>query len=116
MVSDILSSTPSLQGLEENTGFYKRRNISESTHSQQPSSQALLSTEMVAKSEGYSYGNLIAEANKGNVPYSIYVSALLQVVRHCSLCIKHARLTSQMEALEIPYVEGVGLRNASSNI
>ncbi|KAK4596460.1 hypothetical protein RGQ29_014483 [Quercus rubra] len=116
MVSDILSSIPSLQGLEENTGFYKRRKISESTHSQQPSSQALLSTEMVAKSEGYSYGNLIAEANKGNVPSSIYVSALLQVVRHCSLCIKHARLTSQMETLEIPYVEEVGLRNASSNI
>ena len=38
------------------------------------------------------------------------------MVWHCSLCIKHARLTSQMEALDIPYVEEVCLRNASSNL
>ncbi|CAI9781699.1 unnamed protein product [Fraxinus pennsylvanica] len=57
-----------------------------------------------------------AEANKGNAPSSIYVSVLLHVVRHCSLCIKHARLTSQMDALDLPYVEEVGLRSASSNL
>ncbi|KAJ8573003.1 hypothetical protein K7X08_009514 [Anisodus acutangulus] len=68
------------------------------------------------KTEEYSYGSLIAEANKGNAPSSIYVSSLLHVVRHCSLCIKHARLTSQMEALDIPYVEEVGLRSGSLNL
>lgn len=83
---------------------------------QQPTSQVLKSSEIISKSETYSYGNLIAEANKGNVPSGIYVSALLHVVRHSSLCIKHAKLTSQMEELDIPYVEEVGLRNASSNI
>ncbi|KAK4852737.1 hypothetical protein QYF36_026620 [Acer negundo] len=116
-VSDMLSLIPSLQDIEVAAEFgNKRRKISESAHAQQPSSQALVTAEMVTKTEGYSYGNLIAEANKGNAPSSIYVSALLHVVRHCSLCIKHARLTSQMESLEIPYVEEVGLRSASSNI
>ncbi|KAI7986560.1 Mediator of RNA polymerase II transcription subunit 14 [Camellia lanceoleosa] len=71
---------------------------------------------MIGKTEGYSYASLIVEANKGNAPSSIYVSALLHVVKHCSLCIKHARLSSQMDALDIPYVEEVGLRNASSNL
>lgn len=107
---------PSLQGLEATTGFSKRRKISESAYAQHSSSQVPITTEMVTKTEGYTYANLIAEANKGNAPSSIYVSALLHVVRHCSLCIKHARLTSQMEALDIPYVEEVGLRSASSNI
>lgn len=115
-VSDMLDLIPSLQNLEASTRFYKRRKISESAHTLQPLSQALISSEIACKTEGYSYGNLIAEANKGNAPSSVYVSALLHVVRHCSLCIKHARLTSQMEALDIPYVEEVGLRNASSNL
>ncbi|XP_071733743.1 mediator of RNA polymerase II transcription subunit 14-like [Rutidosis leptorrhynchoides] len=60
--------------------------------------------------------NLIQEANKGDEPSSIYVSVLLHVARHCSLSIKHAQLTSQMKSLNIPYVEEVGLRTASSNI
>ncbi|KAG6645446.1 mediator of RNA polymerase II transcription subunit 14 isoform X2 [Carya illinoinensis] len=115
-VFDVLNLIPSLQGLEAASRFCKRRKISEYAHALHPSSQAPISTEMVTKMEGYSYGNLIAEANKGNASSSIYVSALLHVVRHCSLSIKHARLTSQMEALDIPYVEEVGLRNASSNI
>ncbi|KAA8544913.1 hypothetical protein F0562_019692 [Nyssa sinensis] len=115
-VSDMLNFIPSLQCLDANAGVYKRRKITESACTQQTSLQALISSEMIVKTEGYSYANLIAEANKGNGPSSIYVSALLHVVRHCSLCIKHARLTSQMEALDIPYVEEVGLRNASSNL
>lgn len=116
-VSDMLSLIPSLQGLEANLVACRRRKISgiTSTLTQQSSSQALVSVESV-RTSAYSYGNLLAEANKGNVPSSIYVLALLHVVRHCSLGIKHARLTSQIEALDIPYVEEVGLRNASSNI
>lgn len=115
-VSDMLNLIPSLKGVEANSGFCKRRKISEMAGAQKSSPQLLMPMEMVSKSDGYSYGNLIAEANKGNASSSIYVSALLHVVRHCSLCIKHARLTSQMEALDIPYVEEVGLRSASSSI
>ncbi|XVF06316.1 hypothetical protein REPUB_Repub06bG0036900 [Reevesia pubescens] len=115
-VSDMLSLIPSLQGIDADARFSKRRKSSDVAYTQQPSSQVLIPSEMISKTEAYSYGNLIAEANKGNAPSSIYVSALLHVVRHSSLCIKHARLTSQMEELHIPYVEEVGLRNASSNI
>ncbi|XP_022719144.1 mediator of RNA polymerase II transcription subunit 14-like [Durio zibethinus] len=115
-VSTILSLIPSLQRIEAGAGFSKRRKASDVAHTQQPSSQVLIASEMISKTEAYSYGNLIAEANKGNAVSSIYVSALLHVVRHSSLCIKHARLTSQMEELDIPYVEEVDLRNASSNI
>lgn len=115
-VSDMLSLIPSLEVIKADAGFYKRRKTSDMSNTQQPSLQVLKSSEMISKTEAYSYGNLIAEANKGNAPSSIYVSALLHVVRHSSLCIKHARLTSQMEDLDIPYVEEVGLRNASSNI
>lgn len=114
-LSDLLDSLPSLQAMESNEGSHKRRKLVESgTHL--PKSLMLISSDISGKAEEYSYGSLIAEANKGNAPSSIYVSSLLHVVRHCSLCIKHARLTSQMEALEIPYVEEVGLRSASSNL
>ncbi|XP_023547307.1 mediator of RNA polymerase II transcription subunit 14-like [Cucurbita pepo subsp. pepo] len=112
---DVLSLIPSLKGIDAPNGLSKRRKVLESARFTKPSSQLLISKEMVSKTE-YSYGNLIAEANKGSAPSSTYVSALLHVIRHCSLCIKHARLTSQMDALDIPYVEEVGLRNASTNI
>ncbi|KAJ7978113.1 mediator of RNA polymerase II transcription subunit 14 [Quillaja saponaria] len=115
-LSDMLSLIPSLQNLEADSGLYKRRKTSDSIYAQSSASEALIATEMISKAKGYSYGNLVAEANKGNAPSSIYISVLLHVVRHSSLCIKHARLTSQMEALAITYVEEVGLRNPSSNI
>ncbi|XP_027349366.1 mediator of RNA polymerase II transcription subunit 14 isoform X2 [Abrus precatorius] len=114
--SDMLNLIPSLQGVGNNSGLCKRRKISDSSDSQLSLPQGVISAEMIPKTEGYSYGSLIAEANKGNVPSCIYIAALLHVVRHCSLCIKHARLTSQMDALDISYVEEVGLRSASSNI
>ncbi|KAK3043115.1 hypothetical protein RJ639_000004 [Escallonia herrerae] len=116
-ISDMLNIISSLHCLEfSGGGSSKRRKIGEPDCAQQPVSRTLISAEMISKTEGYSYANLIAEANKGNAPSNIYVSALLHVVRHCSLCIKHARLTSQMEALDIPNTEEVGLRNASSNL
>ncbi|CAI9786128.1 unnamed protein product [Fraxinus pennsylvanica] len=114
--SDVVKFLPSLNHLEVNEGANKRRKIMEPAHAQLPPSQMLISSETSCNTKNYSYGNLIAEANKGNAPSSIYVSVLLHVVRHCSLCIKHARLTSQMDALDIPYVEEVGLRSASSNL
>ncbi|RDX85457.1 Mediator of RNA polymerase II transcription subunit 14, partial [Mucuna pruriens] len=114
--SDMLTLIPSLQGVENNPGISKRRKISDSSGCQLSLPQGAMSAEMIPKTEGYSYGSLIAEANRGNAPSSIYIAALLHVVRHCSLCVKHARLTSQMDALDISYVEEVGLRSASSNI
>ncbi|XP_042478641.1 mediator of RNA polymerase II transcription subunit 14-like isoform X2 [Macadamia integrifolia] len=112
-VSDILKFIPSLQGVECTSQFSKRRKISESASSRPPASQAHSSSEVICKP---TYGSLLAEANKGSAPSNIYVTALLHVVRHCSLCIKHARLTSQMDTLDIPYVEEVGLRTPSSNL
>lgn len=110
--SDMLNLIPSLQGVQNNRGVCKRRKISDASGCQLSLPQGAMSTEMIPKIEGYSYGSLIAEANKGNAPSGIYIAALLHVVRHCSLCIKHARLTNQMDALDISYVEEVGLRNA----
>ncbi|XP_021742254.1 mediator of RNA polymerase II transcription subunit 14-like [Chenopodium quinoa] len=109
-VSDMLNSLPSLWGLVD--GVSKRRKLLNDQHS--VNSDIPLNT--ICNPEGYTYGDLLAEANKGNAPSGVYVSALLHVVRHCSLCIKHAMLTSQMEALDIPYVEEIGLRNATVNI
>ncbi|XLR35608.1 hypothetical protein HN51_044975 [Arachis hypogaea] len=102
--SDMLNFIPYLQGLENNSAICKRRKILDSSGSQLSLPQGVVPTEMISRAEGYSYGSLIAEANKGNAPSSIYIAALLHVVRHCSLCIKHARLTSQMDSLDISYV------------
>ncbi|KAG8391030.1 hypothetical protein BUALT_Bualt01G0145600 [Buddleja alternifolia] len=115
-VSDMLKSLPSLAYQEVNQGSNKRRKVQGVLHAQLPPTLSPNSCDRPSKTEGLSFANLIAEANKGNTSPSIYVSALLHIVRHCSLCIKHARLTSQMEALDIPYVEEVGLRSASSNL
>ncbi|XP_026422709.1 mediator of RNA polymerase II transcription subunit 14-like [Papaver somniferum] len=115
-IDDLLKLIPSLHGEEVNAPVVsKRRKISDPVR-HLPSSQAVCSSDVIGQFEVYNYGNLIAEANKGSVPSSIYVTALLHVVRHCSLCIKHARLTSQMDALDITYVEESGLQAPSSNI
>ncbi|KAL5988888.1 hypothetical protein ACLOJK_026990 [Asimina triloba] len=112
-LSDVLKHIPSLRGVEASTDVRKRRKISDSANSLPAVSEPAL---LPGKSEGYTYGSVLDEANHGRAPSSIYVTAFLHVVRHCSLCIKHARLTSQMEALDIPYVEEVGLRIPSSNL
>ncbi|XP_010418480.1 PREDICTED: mediator of RNA polymerase II transcription subunit 14-like [Camelina sativa] len=120
-VSDLLRLIPSLLGVQGVATPNKRIKISESqselVKSWSPTSQTL-STAMTTstKTIGCSYGNLIAEANKGNAPSSVFVYALLHVVRHSSLSLKHAKLTSQMDALDIQYVEEVGLRDAFSDI
>ncbi|KAL1544325.1 Mediator of RNA polymerase II transcription subunit 14, variant 2 [Salvia divinorum] len=115
-VLDMLKSLPTLHSLEMNESSNKRRKIKEVPQAQLPPTQSIISCDHPNKTGGHSFANLIAEANKGSASPGIYVSALLHIVRHCSLCIKHARLTSQMEALDIPYVEEVGLRSASSNL
>ncbi|XP_008788456.2 mediator of RNA polymerase II transcription subunit 14-like isoform X2 [Phoenix dactylifera] len=114
-LSDFLTLIPSFQRLKSSTKQCKRRKISESVHCHPTASHALSSVR-TCRSSGYMYGNLLAEPNHGITPSNIYVSVLLHVVRHYSLCIKHAQLTSQMDALDIPYVEEVGLRTPSSNL
>lgn len=112
-ISAMMQSLPSLEYLEVSN---KRRKTSGLSHLQLPPRQPLISCVHPSKTEGYSFANLIAEAHKGNASPSVYVSILLHIVRHCSLCIKHAQLTSQMDVLDIPYVEEVGLRSTSSNL
>ncbi|CAN8260433.1 unnamed protein product [Cochlearia groenlandica] len=120
--SDLLRLIPSLQGVEGIFIPNKRSKTSEMVQNELVKSDApeshTLSTVVATstKTIGCSYGNLLAEANKGNAPSSVFVYALLHVVRHSSLSIKHAKLTSQMEALDIQYVEEMGLRDAFSDI
>ncbi|XP_076892712.1 mediator of RNA polymerase II transcription subunit 14-like [Bidens hawaiensis] len=106
---DVLDLLPSLRSSDILERSSKRRKLTNAI----PTQNQLAN---VSNIEKYRFVNRIAEANKGDAPSSIYVSALLHVIRHCSLCIKHARLTSQMDALHIPYAEEIGLRTASSNI
>ncbi|XP_010909256.1 mediator of RNA polymerase II transcription subunit 14 isoform X2 [Elaeis guineensis] len=114
-LSDFLTLIPSFQGLKSSTEQRKRKKISDSIHCH-PTASLAFSSVRTCRSSGYMYGNLLAEPNHGITPSNIYVSILLHVVRHYSLCIKHAQLTSQMDALDIPYVEEVGLRTPSSNL
>ncbi|KAG9451717.1 hypothetical protein H6P81_004621 [Aristolochia fimbriata] len=116
-LSDIVKLIPSLQGVEPESGsLEKRRKVMATSSHPDPSLSYYYPSLLSSKNDGFTYGAIVAEANHGCAPPSVYVTAFLHVVRHCSLCIKHARLTSQMEALDIPYVEGVGLRTPSSNL
>ncbi|XP_057826990.2 mediator of RNA polymerase II transcription subunit 14 [Cryptomeria japonica] len=114
-LSDIVHSIPSLQRISAYGESQKKRKTSESGDTQHAAVQLNTSGTM-GKFVGRTCGSILREANHGKAPSSIYVSALLQVIRHCSLCIKHARLTGQMEVLNIPYVEDVGLRKPSADL
>ncbi|XP_066397211.1 mediator of RNA polymerase II transcription subunit 14 isoform X2 [Miscanthus floridulus] len=110
-LSDFLPSIPSLRGLQASE---PRKRIKKSE-----SVQNLLSLQAhfsnLQSRVSLTYGDVLAERNNC-VPATIYASVLLHVIRHCSLCIKHAQLTAQMDSLAIPYVEEVGLRTPSSNL
>ncbi|KAF8650203.1 hypothetical protein HU200_064058 [Digitaria exilis] len=108
-LSDFLPSIPSLQGLKPSEPT-KRRKISESVQSPLP--LKAYSSNLQSRAN-LTYGDVLAERNSC-APATIYASVLLHVIRHCSLCIKHAQLTAQMDSLAIPYVEEVGLRTPSS--
>ncbi|KAH9602249.1 hypothetical protein KSS87_015410 [Heliosperma pusillum] len=105
-VSDMLNSLPSLRGLSADVEVSKKRKLLVG----QPLALSAVSSNGIRNAERLSYGDLLAEANRGNAPSGVYISALLHVIRHCSLCIKHARLTTQMDALDIPYFEETGPR------
>ncbi|ERN01440.1 mediator of RNA polymerase II transcription subunit 14 isoform X2 [Amborella trichopoda] len=115
-LSDIIKLVPSLQEIEATTAMRKRRKMSESEIVPFRIAEASTLPASICKTRVLTYGDILDEANHGLAPSSIYATVLLHVVRHCSLCIKHARLTSQMDALDIPYVEEVGLRKPSSNL
>ncbi|THU48882.1 hypothetical protein C4D60_Mb06t03680 [Musa balbisiana] len=112
---DFVKLLPSFQGSEASFPQHKRRKIlklADSSSAASPSLPSILS----CRTGGCTYGDLLAEANHGITPSNLYVSVLLHVVRHCSLCIKHARLTSQMDSQDISYVEEIGLQIPSSNL
>ncbi|VAI17170.1 unnamed protein product [Triticum turgidum subsp. durum] len=111
-LSDFLLDLPSLQGLKSSEPS-KRRKISESAQSSLPL-QAYSSSSQSGTS--LTHGNNILAERNNCVPATVYASVLLHVIRHCSLCIKHAQLTAQMYSSAIPYVEEVGMRSPSSNI
>lgn len=61
------------------------------------------------------YGKLLEEVNNC-ITANIYSSVLLHVIKHCSICIKYAQLTAQMDSRNIPHVEEVGMPTSSSNL
>ncbi|KAL6598037.1 hypothetical protein ACP70R_046458 [Stipagrostis hirtigluma subsp. patula] len=111
-LSDFLPNLPSLQGLRSSEPC-KRRKISESVQSPLPLQTGYPCN--LQSRASLTCGNTPAEGSNC-VSATIYASVLLHVIRHCSLCIKHAQLTAQMDSLAIPYVEEVGLRTPSSNL
>ena len=110
-LSDFLPSIPSLQGLQPSEPR-KLRKISQSVQSPLPLHAYSSSLQSRAS---LTCGDVHEERNNC-VPATIYASVLLHVIRHCSLCIKHAQLTAQMDSLAISYVEEVGLRTPSSTL
>lgn len=110
-LSDVLTSISSLQGLEPSEPR-KQRKISESVEGPLPLRS--YSSNLQSRAS-LTYGDVLEERSNC-VPATMYASVLLHVIRHCSLCIKHAQLTAQMDSLAIPYVEEVGLRIPSSNL
>ncbi|VAH30165.1 unnamed protein product [Triticum turgidum subsp. durum] len=101
-LSEFLLNIPSLQRSIISGGPRKRRKLPEDASSVQ--SRTTLT-----------YGTILREGNCC-ITENIYASVLLQVIKHCSLRIKYAQLTTQMNSLNIPYVEEVGQGTPSSNL
>jgi mediator of RNA polymerase II transcription subunit 14 len=113
-ISEILRYIPSLQGLKTTDDRAKRRKVSEPTKAHHIGAQSYPPMSVNRLPSNLTYGNLLSERNHG-ITASTYSLMLIQVVRQCLLCIKHAQLTSQMDALDISYVEDSGLRSLSSS-
>ncbi|KAJ4783106.1 Mediator of RNA polymerase II transcription subunit 14 [Rhynchospora pubera] len=113
-ISEILCHIPSLQGLKT-TDRAKRRKVSETTSVHHTTPQSYPPVLVNRLPSNLTYGNLLSERNHG-IPASTYSLILIQVVRQCLICIKHAQLTSQMDVLDISYVEDSGLRSLSSSL
>ncbi|BBN19751.1 mediator of RNA polymerase II transcription subunit 14 [Marchantia polymorpha subsp. ruderalis] len=117
---ELLFSLPSIQAVATSGEKVKRRKTeqegSQSLVGQLADVTSFRTLPVLDSFVGQPYSTIVVAANQGKAPMGSYTAVLLQVVRRCWLCIKHARLTRQMDALNIPYVEEVGLRKPSSNL
>jgi mediator of RNA polymerase II transcription subunit 14 len=111
-LSEFLLSIPSLQQSGSSNGPRKRREVPE--HMKAGVLLKALSSCMQS-GKPLTYGNILKDGNHC-VTSSVYASVLRHVIKHCSLCIKYAQLTAQMDSLGIPYVEEVALQSPSSNL
>ena len=107
-LSDILLNIPSLQQSRISDGPRKRRKSSEIMK------DGVLSKEY-SSGKPLTYGNIFTEENH-YVTSANYASVLCHAIKHCSLCIKYAQLTTQMDSLGIPYAEEAELGTPSSNL
>ncbi|XP_039853706.1 mediator of RNA polymerase II transcription subunit 14-like isoform X4 [Panicum virgatum] len=107
-LSDILLNIPSLQQSRISDGPRKRRKSSEIMK------DGALSMEY-SSGKPLTYGNIFTEENHC-VTSAVYTSVLRHAIKHCSLCIKYAQLTTQMDSLGIPYAEEAELGTPSSNL
>lgn len=120
-VADLFNSLSSLQALATSGEREKRRRTTRLEMvtvgaSSQPNSHVPNSTTAPVSQSvlNQSYGNIIRAANQGRASAGAYRAVFQQVEERCRLCIKHARLTRQMDAQRIPYVNEVGLREPST--
>ncbi|MCO5566435.1 hypothetical protein L7F22_020112 [Adiantum nelumboides] len=119
--SDLLLTLPSLQCVKR-TPVSKRRKVGSEGFLQSVESFTITSSDgsgmynIPQISMGQQYSQLIAAANKGKAPLFSYTAFLLQVSRECFSSIKMARLCSQMDALNMSYLEEVGLRKSSNEL
>ncbi|PUZ51069.1 hypothetical protein GQ55_6G142900 [Panicum hallii var. hallii] len=107
-LSEIVLNIPSLQQSRISDGPRKRRKASEIMK------DSALSKEY-SSGKPLTYGNIFTEENRC-VTSAIYASVLCHAIKHCSLCIKYAQLTTQMDSLGIPYAEEAELGTPSSNL
>jgi hypothetical protein len=118
-IADLFNSLSSLQSLSASGDREKRRKIGLEVVSvpafQSKSHVPSITTTAVSQSVlSQSYGHLIRAANQGKASAGAYRAVFQQVEERCRLCIKHARLTRQMDAQGIPYVNEVGFREPST--
>ncbi|XP_062191927.1 mediator of RNA polymerase II transcription subunit 14-like [Phragmites australis] len=110
-VSEFLLNIPSLQQSRISDGPTKRRKVPE----RMKDGVVFMAYSSSAQSgKPLTYGNVLTEENHC-VTSATYASVLRHVIKHCSLCIKYAQLTTQMNSLGIPYAEEVGLWTSSSS-
>ncbi|CAO2168749.1 unnamed protein product [Urochloa humidicola] len=107
-LSDILLNIPSLQQSRISNGPRKRRKASDLMK------DGVLSEEH-SSGKPLTYGNMFTKENHC-VTSAIYASVLRRAIKDCSLCIKYAQLTTQMDSLGIPYAEEAELGTPSSNL
>ncbi|GJN12818.1 hypothetical protein PR202_ga31132 [Eleusine coracana subsp. coracana] len=110
-LSEFLLSIPSLQQSGISDELRKQRKVPQ--HIKDGVLKAHSSLTQSGKT--LTYGNILTDENCC-VTSSIYASVLRHVIKHCSLCIKYAQLTAQMDSLGIPYAEEVALQSPSSNL